>query len=251
MCPDRLQFALTSQNLHDIHNDRSISVLYDFPEQKTPHRSVLLKGLKPPKRTLTAAEIDWVKRGSPDNRGRAAVVVAEEDLVGQVETSIATRTITNNNYNNNGSGGGQQYGGGQGSYRNGGGGGYGAYNNGAAAGGGSYGQYSQQYDYSQYNAPAPAAGGGGGGGYGGSGYGGYGGAGAGGYGGGYGGYGSAAPKQQLTVALAAEVTTPTQVYGGSGNSGYGGYGSAYGAAAPLTHERTKEGRSLRSIHQTC
>ena len=61
---------LTSQNLHDIFNDRSLSVLYDFPEQRTPHRSVLLKGLKPPKRVLTTGDIDWVKRGGPDSRGR-------------------------------------------------------------------------------------------------------------------------------------------------------------------------------------
>ncbi len=51
---------------------------------------MLLKGLKPPKRVLSAAEVDWVKRGSPERgRGRGGV-----GLVGRGEISTATsRTV--------------------------------------------------------------------------------------------------------------------------------------------------------------
>ncbi|KAJ1595550.1 hypothetical protein NDA11_001888 [Ustilago hordei] len=188
---------LTSQNLQDIHNDCSISVLYDFPEQKTPHRSVLLKGLKPPKPTLSPAEIDWVKRGSPERgrgKGRGGHGGPGRDM---------HRNNNGNNYSNNYSNnvGGQGQGHGSSSYRsnNGGGGGGGGGGGAASAGRGEYGGYGQEYGgYSN------------GGGYGGYGqeYGGYS------NGGGYGGYGG----------------TGQAAYGGAG--GYGGYGGYASAAAP-------------------
>jgi 5'-3' exoribonuclease 2 len=53
----------------DITSDRSISSLYEFPEQTTPHRSVLLKGLRPPAKVLTNEDREWTRAGAPD-RGR-------------------------------------------------------------------------------------------------------------------------------------------------------------------------------------
>ncbi|KAL4402054.1 5'-3' exoribonuclease 2 [Malassezia pachydermatis] len=50
-------------DMKDIHNDHSVSVYYDFPAQRTPHRSVLLRGLRLPPRRLTPADADWVRRG--------------------------------------------------------------------------------------------------------------------------------------------------------------------------------------------
>ncbi|EST06766.1 putative 5-3 exonuclease [Kalmanozyma brasiliensis GHG001] len=195
---------LTSQNLGDIHNDRSISVLYDFPEQKTPHRSVLLKGLKVPKRVLSAAEVDWVKRGSPERgrgRGRGGHGGPGRDF------------HRNNREHGNGYGGGGE---GNGNYRNGGGGGgRGGYNGGNGGGyGGQGGQGGYQQDYQQY----PSNGGGGYGGYGGGGGGGYGG--AGGYtGGGYGGYGGGGGYAPAPAAAP---------YGGNGYDAYAGYGAGGG-----------------------
>lgn len=61
---------LTEVGLMDIRNDRSISALYDFPPQRTPHRSVLLKGVEIPKRVLTHEDREMARRGGPDNRGR-------------------------------------------------------------------------------------------------------------------------------------------------------------------------------------
>ncbi|MCO5586524.1 hypothetical protein L7F22_040464 [Adiantum nelumboides] len=55
--------------LADITNDRSLSVLYEFPAQKTPHKSVLLKGVKLPKRVLNEEDKEWTRRGGPSNRG--------------------------------------------------------------------------------------------------------------------------------------------------------------------------------------
>ncbi|UZJ55410.1 hypothetical protein CBS101457_004730 [Exobasidium rhododendri] len=60
---------LTSIGLNDLVNDRSISVLYSFPSQKTPHRSVLLKGVKMPKRVLTEEDREMTRRGGTRGRG--------------------------------------------------------------------------------------------------------------------------------------------------------------------------------------
>ncbi|SNX87928.1 probable 5'-3' exoribonuclease 2 [Melanopsichium pennsylvanicum] len=213
---------LTSQDLDDIHNDRSISVLYDFPEQKTPHRSVLLKGLKPPKRTLTAAEIDWVKRGSPDRgRGRGR---------GGYGGGGGGRGDFNNRNNNNQNGGSNHHGQNGVKYRSnnggggGGGGGYGSQNGGGY--GGQAGYQADPYAYSSGGYVDGGGYGGYGGGYGGqapaaAAYGGYGGG-----GGGYGGYG-AAPPAAAAYGGSGGGYDPYLGYGYSGGGGYGGYGAAY------------------------
>ncbi|KAJ7937328.1 exoribonuclease 2 [Mycena leptocephala] len=51
----------------DIRNDRSLSVLYFFPKQITPHRSVLLPGVMKPRRVLSPGDLETVRRGG---RGR-------------------------------------------------------------------------------------------------------------------------------------------------------------------------------------
>ena len=212
---------LTSQDLHDIHNDRSISVLYDFPEQKTPHRSVLLKGLKLPKRVLSAAEIDWVKRGSPDNRGRGRGRGGHHGGPG--------RDFHRNNQQHPSNGYGGDKGGGHSNYRSNGGGGagYGSYNGAAGGGYGGHGGYQQ--DYPPYN--------GYGGGYGGTG-GGYASGPAGGYGGygGGGGYGSAPPAGAAS-AYSAGSYDPYAGYGGGGYGGYGGAAPYAPAAGPKRDDR--------------
>ncbi|KAJ6516158.1 XRN 5'-3' exonuclease N-terminus-domain-containing protein [Mycena sanguinolenta] len=51
----------------DIRNDKSLSVIYYFPKQVTPHRSVLLKGVTKPRRILNPGDLETVRRGG---RGR-------------------------------------------------------------------------------------------------------------------------------------------------------------------------------------
>ncbi|KAK7061504.1 exoribonuclease [Favolaschia claudopus] len=51
----------------DIRNDRSLSVIYYFPKQLSPHRSVLLRGVVKPRRVLSPADLETVRRGG---RGR-------------------------------------------------------------------------------------------------------------------------------------------------------------------------------------
>ncbi|KAF8211396.1 XRN 5'-3' exonuclease N-terminus-domain-containing protein [Mycena galopus ATCC 62051] len=51
----------------DIRNDKSLSVIYYFPKQLTPHRSVLLKGVTKPRRVLNPSELESIRRGG---RGR-------------------------------------------------------------------------------------------------------------------------------------------------------------------------------------
>lgn len=60
---------LTSVGLNDLLSDRSISALLEFPPQSTPHRSVLLKGVRMPKRVLTHEDREWTRRGGPSSRG--------------------------------------------------------------------------------------------------------------------------------------------------------------------------------------
>ncbi|KAF9535221.1 hypothetical protein CPB83DRAFT_843214 [Crepidotus variabilis] len=54
---------LTEQNLPDIRNDQSLSVIYFFPPQLTPHCSVLLPGCHRPPRTLGPADLEVTRRG--------------------------------------------------------------------------------------------------------------------------------------------------------------------------------------------
>lgn len=60
---------LTKVGLPDIVSNRAISVLYEFPEQKTPHRSTLLKGARPPARRLTDDDREWTRKGGQERRG--------------------------------------------------------------------------------------------------------------------------------------------------------------------------------------
>ncbi|KAK7470943.1 5'-3' exoribonuclease 2 [Stygiomarasmius scandens] len=58
---------LFEQGLPDIKNDRSLSVLYFFPKQLSPHRSVLLPGVRRPPRILSADDLEHARQGG---RGR-------------------------------------------------------------------------------------------------------------------------------------------------------------------------------------
>ncbi|KAF9008770.1 XRN 5'-3' exonuclease N-terminus-domain-containing protein [Cyathus striatus] len=58
---------LPTLDLPDIKNDRSLSVLYFFPKQLTPHRSVILTGVKRPPRVLSANDLEITRSGG---RGR-------------------------------------------------------------------------------------------------------------------------------------------------------------------------------------
>ncbi|KAF8165046.1 XRN 5'-3' exonuclease N-terminus-domain-containing protein [Crassisporium funariophilum] len=58
---------LSDEGLPDIKNDRSLSVLYFFPKQLTPHRSVLLPGIKKSPRVLTGSDLEVTRNGG---RGR-------------------------------------------------------------------------------------------------------------------------------------------------------------------------------------
>ncbi|OJA12735.1 hypothetical protein AZE42_05793 [Rhizopogon vesiculosus] len=58
---------LTCMNLEDIKNDRSLSALYFFPKQLSPHRSMFLPGVKKPARQLTGE--DLARRGRGNGRG--------------------------------------------------------------------------------------------------------------------------------------------------------------------------------------
>ncbi|KAH7888010.1 exoribonuclease 2 [Phlebopus sp. FC_14] len=53
-----LYSPLTSVDQFDIRNDRSLSALYFFPKQLTPHRSMLLPGARKAPRQLTAEDTD-------------------------------------------------------------------------------------------------------------------------------------------------------------------------------------------------
>ncbi|KAH0840109.1 exoribonuclease 2 [Lanmaoa asiatica] len=61
---------LTSIDLPDIKNDRSLSALYFFPKQLTPHRSMLLPDLRKPPQQLTSEDLDpRSRRGARGGRG--------------------------------------------------------------------------------------------------------------------------------------------------------------------------------------
>ncbi|KAI0688565.1 XRN 5'-3' exonuclease N-terminus-domain-containing protein [Cytidiella melzeri] len=60
---------LAAVDLPDIKGDRSLSALYFFPKQVTPHRSVLLPGVRRPRPVLTEADRENARR-SGRGRGR-------------------------------------------------------------------------------------------------------------------------------------------------------------------------------------
>ncbi|KAL1666757.1 XRN 5'-3' exonuclease N-terminus-domain-containing protein [Schizophyllum commune] len=211
--------------LKDIPNDRSLSVLYFFPKQLSPHRSVLLPGAVPPRRQLTTADLTATRNGgrpprkSYDNRntGRGGLWREGSDRGGGFGgrgRGPPPHQRETRPYPSGGPPAQNGYGGGRGGY-GGGGGGYGGYGGGGGGGGANRGRPN---DYGGYGGGSRGGynshgGGGGGGGYpqpssygaappaGGS-YPGYGGGGAS-AGGGYGGSGG---------------------YGGGGGAGYGNYG---------------------------
>ena len=49
----------------DISNNSSLSVRYYFPRQAHSHRSIILKGYRPPPTTLSESDKDWTRRGGP------------------------------------------------------------------------------------------------------------------------------------------------------------------------------------------
>jgi 5'-3' exoribonuclease 2 len=60
---------LPTQDEPDIKNDRSLTALYFFPKQLTPHRSVLLPGVKRPARQLSWADTNATQRYVDHNGG--------------------------------------------------------------------------------------------------------------------------------------------------------------------------------------
>lgn len=211
---------LTTVGLDDIVVNRSISVLYDFPEQRKPHRSILLKGSQPPKRTLTEEDREFTRRGGHENsRGRGR-----------------------------GRGGG--FGGGHGGRGGYGGGRGGMSNGGGAPGGGSH--YTPGGNFASSGPAAMRLGAGpvqyppqpvgthsrfdgGGNSYGG---------GQRGYGGGGGGYPAHPPPTSSYGGYGASSSghgAPPPQSGGYGSSSYGGYGGYGASAAPPAHHAVPAG----------
>ncbi|KAL9935222.1 hypothetical protein V8E36_005570 [Tilletia maclaganii] len=191
----------------DVLDNRSIAAVYHFPPQRTPHRSVLLKGVKPPPRKLNEGDREWTRRGGPDGGRRGG-------------------PRGSNGYQQGGGGGGRgggqydsysqsydgrSYGGQQGSRYNG------------PSSYGSYGGQSQGYaGYGGQDAYAGYGGGGGGGQYAYQDT--YGGRGGG--GGGYAGYGGGSSGQGHRGGGGAQGGYGQQ-YGSSSGSRYGGGGGGY------------------------
>ncbi|KAH9947299.1 exoribonuclease 2 [Amylocystis lapponica] len=202
---------LPSTHLPDIKSDRTLSAFYLYPKQLTPHRSVLLPGVRRPRPVLTEADRESTRRGGrgrgrgdngsfrgsrgnsyggppsynshPYNNGRDHGGRGGNEWHNgrghhppsfQQQPSYPQQPSFQQYGNNGGQyGGGSSYGvpRGRGAPR----GGRGSYNNGSYAGGqGGYNSGNSRGSYSGGNA-------------GGGGYGGYGGGGYGGGGGGYGG----------------------------------------------------------------
>jgi len=229
----------------DIIGDQSIFATYRFPAQLTPHRSVLLPGVKRDRQVLSQHDKDQVRRIGNGNGSENRYETFHSQMRGQQSgpgfAKLDRRPGGGGRGDFGGGGGRGGYGGGQGGGRggyqgqgNGGGNSYGggapvqsAYS-GASAGSAYGGGYQApapggRDPYAGYNtrpsAPPAQQGGGGYGGYGAgapppvqSAYGGY---------GGYGGGGGGAPPAQ-------------PAYGG-----YGGYGGA--AAPPAQQQRPPQG----------
>ncbi|CAD6978262.1 unnamed protein product [Tilletia controversa] len=184
---------------HDIMDNRSIAATYRFPPQRTPHRSVLLKGVKPPPRKLNEGDREWTRRGGPDGGRRGGAPRGYNGNQGSSRPGGAYGSY-DQSYDRQSHGGHQasRYGGPPAASS------YGSY-------GQSYGGYGGQDSYAGYGNGQPAyqdsySGRGGGS------YGGYGGAPAQSYqSGGGGGYGG---QQQYAQNSGSR-------YGGGGGHGYG------------------------------
>ncbi|KAG9011848.1 5'-3' exoribonuclease 2 [Tulasnella sp. 427] len=83
---------LASIGLPDISNNRSISVLYYFPKQVTPHRSVLLPGAQPPPRRLDRSDIEFV-RAEGRLPGIATLVQMDTTERVGIKTSLGNHVI--------------------------------------------------------------------------------------------------------------------------------------------------------------
>ncbi|KAG6849663.1 hypothetical protein H0H93_006505 [Arthromyces matolae] len=184
------------KGLPDIQNDRSLSALYYFPKQLTPHRSVLLPGVRKAPRVLTSTDLEIARNGGR-GRGRGRGGWSNEGANGRsgnwarggADTRNDPFHTRPNNY-------------GQNSYRDntGGYGGSRGGNRGYDSRGGGY----QQPSRAPYQGPPPQQ------------YGGY---------GGYGGYNSAPPPQNYAGYNAGRGGPP------SNHGGYGGYGGGSGGYA--------------------
>ena len=172
---------LVKEGMPDIAAKNALAVRYMYPEQKTPHRSALLPGIKRPPRVLTSADAQRARGGGGRPR--------HHDY-GGIHANMAVQPYGNTNYGGryNKGGGTGGYGNGRGGY--GGGGGYGG--NGGYNGGGRGGYGGGGYNGGGRGGNSSYGNGGGysngrGSGYGGLGSGGYRGGPSGGYGGGGGG----------------------------------------------------------------
>ncbi|KAF6762607.1 XRN 5'-3' exonuclease N-terminus-domain-containing protein [Ephemerocybe angulata] len=261
---------LSEQGIPDIRNDQSLSVLYFFPSQLTPHRSVMLPGAKKEPRVLTSQDMHTTRNGGGRGRGRGGGYGGGDAGYSHnslVNDPFRSRAPNYNSYGNDrGGGGGDRTGGGnygRGGYYGrgggGGGGGGGSYQGGQSQNYGRGPPAQQSYGSQGYNSGFNdrGRGGGGGGGRGGypssdrppqsNNYGGYGQSsrGGGGYAapppssrGGRGGYNSGYSGGQYN----APAPPPAQPYnsynaapsygGGGDGGGYGGYGGYGAPAAP-------------------
>ncbi|KAJ3516204.1 hypothetical protein NLJ89_g1262 [Agrocybe chaxingu] len=80
---------LTTQDLPDIKNDCSLSVLYFFPKQLTPHRSVFLPGAKAAARVLSAADLEVYVEATGEGKTREEM---ERDELGALIDEYAMDT---------------------------------------------------------------------------------------------------------------------------------------------------------------
>ncbi|GJE84895.1 5'-3' exoribonuclease 2 [Phanerochaete sordida] len=223
---------LTTIGLPDIKGDRSLSALYLFPKQLTPHRSVLLPGVKRPPPVLTEGDRENARRHHLGGGGRG----------GRGGAGPATGSWSHSYQN------GRDYGRSDGANGGGGRGGYGSNGYGNHSRGG--GHYGDSYGHNSHSAPPPQAyppsnqsyggyggyggqgghggqqsyqqsgsyrggrggQGGGGGGYGGGGYG----------GGGRGGYDNSGGSQGSHQSYNNYGSSNRGGYNGGGQGGYGG-----------------------------
>ncbi|KAM5534858.1 hypothetical protein V8D89_011413 [Ganoderma adspersum] len=247
--PDSTFFSpLPTKDLPDIKKDRSLSAMYLYPKQLTPHRSVLLPGVRRPPPVLNAHDLEVARRGGPERnggRGRGRGGFHSErggrdswDL--QPHLNRNYRNGGEDSYSNggsyqqqssyNGPGGIQQHS----SYQA-----YQGYQRGR--GGGFQQQNSSRGQYNDFAAPPRGGRGGGrgnygrgGGGYNDNSYGGYGdqGGGYGGGRGGRGGYGGGGPGNAYNQGGYNQGGGPNQgggygaqaSYNAGGGPGYGSYG---------------------------
>ena len=234
----------TQEGMNDIHNDHSLSVHYDFPPQRVPHRSVLLKNVRLPRRRLNASDAEFVRRGSrgggPRGGGRGGRGRDREAWGQAMYGRNAQPDYAHGPYGSYDGGGyatgANAYGRSAGPY---GAGPYGAGPYGAGPyGGGAYGQAapSGPYGAGPYGAGPYGAGPYGATAYSGA-YGGYGGGGAGPYGaGGYGSYG-AGPYGSYGGAYGAQGASQGP-YGG----GYGAYYNQNASSGPYGGPPARGGR---------